>query len=96
MKPQVRQKIVDGELSQVLTLRGQEFQRFTNRKAALCAFVTALTLSGCATIEKHPVLTAVGVGFIAGSIAASTNHHSALRPTDIETPDVDCARVSCR
>lgn len=96
MKPQVRQKIVDGELSQVLILGGHEFQRFTNRKALLCAFVTALTLTGCATIEKHPVLTAVGVGFIAGSIAASTSHRNALRPTDIETPTVDCAQLSCR
>ena len=58
--------------------------------------LSALLLSGCATLERHPVLTTVGVAFVAGSIAASTHHRDGVRPTDIETPTVNCAQVSCK
>ncbi len=48
----------------------------------------ALTLCGCTTVgnfvTNHPVATAVGVAIVAGSIAASANHHShADSPTRI-------------
>lgn len=35
----------------------------------------ALSLGGCATLERHPVWTAVGTAIIVGSIAASVQHH---------------------
>lgn len=39
-------------------------------KSAVLA-LSLLALGGCATLERHPVLTAVGTALIAGSIAAS-------------------------
>jgi hypothetical protein len=40
-------------------------------------FLLCLTLcsTGCATLERHPVWTAVGTAIIVGSIAASVQHH---------------------
>jgi uncharacterized protein YceK len=35
----------------------------------------ALALSGCATIQEHPVATGVVVAVVAGSIIACTQHH---------------------
>lgn len=45
----------------------------------LIAALASLTLCGCATLERHPTLTAVGTAILAGSIIASTqhDHHSA-------------------
>lgn len=37
----------------------------------LCSLFAALSLAGCATLERHPVLTAVGTAIIVGSIAAT-------------------------
>ena len=34
-----------------------------------------LSFGGCATLEQHPVLTAIGTAIIVGSIAASIEHH---------------------
>lgn len=46
--------------------------------------VLALAASGCATLERHPALTAVGTALIAGSIAASFDHHTDRSgPTDL-------------
>lgn len=36
-----------------------------------CTFIN----SGCATLEQHPLLTAIGTAVIVGSIAASVEHH---------------------
>jgi len=44
------------------------------RQSAL--LLVALCMSACATLERHPVATAVAVGFIAGSIAASQSGHT--------------------
>lgn len=63
--------------------------------------LSALLLSGCAsfteTAKRHPYVT----GFVVTSLALSgakalQNHHGSLRPTDIETPTVDCSVTSCR
>ena len=43
------------------------------RSLTLIAFL--VLLPGCATLERHPVLTAVGSAIILGSIAASVQHH---------------------
>lgn len=44
-----------------------------------------LALSGCATLERHPVLTAVGTAIIVGSIAAMVEHqHDQRRPNPID------------
>lgn len=48
-----------------------------------------LTGTGCATLERHPVATAIGAGLIVGSIAASG--HRAQGP-DVATPSVACAK----
>jgi len=37
--------------------------------------VLCIMLTGCATIQKHPVATGIAVAVIAGSIAASVHHH---------------------
>lgn len=59
------------------------------RALILCALLT-----GCATMERHPVATAVIVGIAAGSIAASTNHRAARSP-DVSVQAPDCAVTSC-
>lgn len=51
-------------------------------------------LSGCATMERHPIATAVIVGIAAGSIAASTNHRAGRSP-DVSVQEPDCAVTSC-
>jgi hypothetical protein len=43
------------------------------------SLIVALALTGCATLERHPVLTAVGVAILAGSIAAIAEHQHDLR-----------------
>lgn len=59
--------------------------------ARITALIAALALSGCATIEKHPVATWVAAGVIAGSIAASTNHRSPSGPgADLCQPPLSC------
>lgn len=40
----------------------------------LIAALASLILNGCATLERHPTLTAVGTALLAGSIIASTQH----------------------
>lgn len=56
--------------------------------------VLTLALSGCETLERHPIATAVIVGIAAGSIAASTNHR-AERSADVSVGTPDCAVTSC-
>jgi hypothetical protein len=94
IKPSLRPALYDGELQHVLTTNGESGQRFSTMKAAMCALATAMALQGCATMERHPILTAVGVGFVAGSLAASTSHRA--NGPDIATPSVDCTRTSCK
>lgn len=40
----------------------------------ILALLAFLGLSGCATIQNHPVATGVAVAIVAGSIAASVHH----------------------
>jgi hypothetical protein len=47
-------------------------------RATLLAFI--LCLSGCATIQEHPVATGVAVAIVAGSIIACTQHHHETEP----------------
>ena len=42
---------------------------FPNLLRPILAAILCLSLSGCATLERHPVLTAVGTALIVGSIA---------------------------
>lgn len=46
-------------------------------------------LSGCATLERHPVATAIGLSIVAGSIAASANHHGGSSH-DVGVGDPNC------
>jgi len=57
--------------------------------------IMALTLAGCATLERHPIATAVIVGIAAGSIAASASHCSAPQH-DVTTQPVNCTNGSCK
>lgn len=41
----------------------------------ILAAVLCLSLSACATLERHPVLTTVATAVIVGSIAAAAEHH---------------------
>ena len=42
----------------------------------LIALIVLLAmLSGCATIERHPYITATVVGVVAASVAISAEHH---------------------
>lgn len=48
---------------------------------ALIAFALVLCAnSGCETLERHPVATAVVIGLVAGGIALSVNHPRHLLP----------------
>jgi hypothetical protein len=62
-----------------------------------------LTVSGCATMERHPYATAFGMAFVAGSIAASSQHDNRVSHTDpIASPSMarigtpNCAGGSCQ
>jgi O-antigen ligase len=46
---------------------------------AIAAIIILCSNSGCATIQRHPVLTAVAVGLVAGSIAVSASGPNASR-----------------
>jgi hypothetical protein len=53
----------------------KEPSMFPNLHRPILAAVLCLSLPACATLERHPVLTAVGTAIIVGSIAASAEHH---------------------
>jgi len=51
-----------------------------------------ISMSGCATIQEHPYATSFAVAFIAGSIAASTQHDNRISPHGSATiQPVNCA-----
>lgn len=57
----------------------------------------SILLSGCATIQEHPYATAFAVAFVAGSIAASTQHDYRQTPHAMATVQpVNCASGSCQ
>jgi hypothetical protein len=47
----------------------------------LAAIVILCSNSGCSTIQRHPVLTAVAVGLVAGGIALSSSHGTQSKQT---------------
>jgi hypothetical protein len=57
----------------------------------LCLF---LQLTGCATLQRHPVATAVAVAIVAGSIAASTQHDNRDSPT-VASVHFRCSHGAC-
>lgn len=63
-------------------------------------FVLAfLALAGCTTIQNHPYATSFAVAFVAGSIAASTQHDNRVSPhapsiATIGTPS--CSTGACQ
>lgn len=63
----------------------------------ILALLCALSLSGCATLERHPYATGFAVAIVAGSIAASTQHDNRVSPhatSSIGTPS--CVNGSCQ
>jgi hypothetical protein len=69
----------------------------------ILAVFLVLSLPGCATLERHPVLTAVGAAILAGSIAAVAQHHhdqqhfreiERSRGPQIRVPD-GCCGIDC-
>jgi len=61
--------------------------------------ILLVMLSGCATCDRHPVACWAGGIILVGSIAASTNHHTANpvgpigdpnKPACTEQPDGSC------
>jgi uncharacterized protein YceK len=56
----------------------------------------ALSLSGCATIQEHPVATGVAVAIVAGSIAASVHHdNQGGGPAMANVSGPNCASGRC-
>lgn len=53
-----------------------------------------LAFTGCATLERHPIATAVIVGLAAGSIAASDSHRTQAH--DVNSQPVICTAGSCK
>jgi hypothetical protein len=53
-----------------------------------------LALTGCATLERHPIATAVIVGIAAGSIAASDSHRTEQPRAGITRPE--CSQGACQ
>jgi hypothetical protein len=63
---------------------------------ALFAF---LALPSCATIQNHPYVTSFAVAFVAGSIAASTQHDnrvSAHAPGSASIGSPNCPGATCQ
>lgn len=65
------------------------------------ALLALLALSGCATIQEHPYITATVVALAAGSIAASQHHDYRTSPAAAAAPGTatigtpNCAAGSC-
>lgn len=103
MKPKVTQKIAEsGELQYVLHIAGEPFQAFSTLKAALCALITVMTMTGCATLERHPVATSIVGSVLVTSIALSSHHgdgHGPQMSEPLTAPDIgtpNCGAVSCK
>lgn len=65
----------------------------------ILALLAFLALPGCATIQNHPYATSFAVAFVAGSIAASTQHDNRVSPnaaarTSIGNPS--CSTGACQ
>lgn len=58
------------------------------------SLIALLALTGCQTMERHPIATAVIVGLAAGSIAASDSHRTEQSRVGVTRPD--CASGSCK
>lgn len=52
----------------------QACEQFVSHFIRTTAAASLLAVSGCATLERHPIATTVVVGIAAGAIAASDNH----------------------
>jgi hypothetical protein len=63
----------------------------------ILALLTFLGLSGCATIQNHPIATGVAVALVAGSIAASARHDDQRGgPAMANANGPNCAAGACR
>lgn len=49
------------------------------RQAHFAALALLLTLAGCATCERHPIMCTVATAVVVGSIAASLQQHDDQR-----------------
>jgi hypothetical protein len=58
--------------------------RHMEQTVKILTLVVVLALSGCATLERHPVLTAVGSAIIVGSIAASVEQRQGRQVAPIQ------------
>jgi len=89
------------ELTDTAVLRIQRADRqaceqFVSHFLRTTAAVSVLAVTGCATMERHPIATAVVAGVVVGSIAACSSH-SLLAPShDVTTQPVVCAAGSCK
>lgn len=59
------------------------------------AAASLLTVAGCATLERHPIASAVVAGVIVATVAAQS-HRSPAPGQDVTTQPVICAGGSCK
>jgi len=63
------------------------------------ALALILALTGCETIQQHPVATSVAVAIVAGSIVASTHHddqRGGVAPSVSHIGNPVCVGGSCQ
>jgi hypothetical protein len=60
--------------------------------------MTILLLTGCQTMQRHPVATGVVVSVLATSVALSANHgHGNRQGPDVSLPNApNCSDGSCK
>ena len=65
-----------------------------------CILSVALALSACATCEQHPAACTIGAAILAGSVAATIQHHhdqhAAAAPVRADAIPVHCVGGSCQ
>lgn len=89
------------ELTDTAILRIQRSDRqareaFVAHFIRTTAAVSLAAVSGCSTLERHPIAAAVVTGVVVGSLAASTTHRSPAPGVDVTTQPVHCTSSSCK
>jgi uncharacterized protein YceK len=62
-----------------LNIQGSRRHGLSTR--GLLVLLAIAAVSGCSTIRRHPMATAIAVGLVAGSIALSSSHGTQSKQT---------------
>lgn len=67
-----------------------------NHTLRIATATALLAVAGCATLERHPIATAVIAGVVVGVVSANAGHRSPAPGHDVTTQPVICTGGSCK